>query len=45
MNYWELGVVMELLWHYIFGEPAYMKAPTLDPCDLYHCQETLANSQ
>jgi len=34
---WELGVTFELLWHYIFGEPAYMNGVTVDPCTLYQC--------
>lgn len=44
-NSWQLGVIFELLWHYIFGEPAYMQGPTLQPCELYHCKEAAVASE
>ena len=35
---WEVSVTFELLWHYIFGEPAYMPGVTIKPCMLYRCE-------
>lgn len=37
LSSWELGVVFELIWHYVFGEPAVMTQPSLKPCELYKC--------
>lgn len=34
---WETSVTFELLWHYIFGEPAFLPGLTVKPCDLYKC--------
>ena len=41
---WELAVVFELLWHYIFGEPAFMARPALQPCEMYHCKKGLVDT-
>lgn len=36
---WQMGVVFELTWHYIFGQPAYMTGVTVEPCVLYKCED------
>lgn len=35
---WEITTVFELLWHYMFGEPAFMPGLTVKPCTLYRCE-------
>ena len=36
-NDYSIGAVFENLWHYIFGEPAFMEEMPLEECELYDC--------
>lgn len=37
LNSYQVGSVLENLWHHIFGEPAYMEDLTISECNLYDC--------
>ena len=34
---YELGLIFEHTWHYIFGEPIFLEAATIPECELYLC--------
>lgn len=37
LNSYQVGAVLENLWHLIFGEPAVMEHLSIEECDLYDC--------
>ena len=37
LDSYQVGCVLENMWHYIFGEPSFMEQATIDECELYDC--------